>query len=316
MTSPILAADIVGDPLSASNKSPAGVASHPTGLHPEPSSPPGSSSQILSQISSAFQSSNGARNLSSLDATSEEYAKNVLEMDPEATLQGIEEGKMKGEVTFDDTQNAPDLIIHRGGLAVEEPIPQSSSTDGSSLSRGDPKSRQDISIHLETPSEKGQHSSLEANDPELKELLRKKLQREHEVGEGRKRSRFSDLVFTHRFSVFDRQNNESSPFRGFYTLFWLGTFFMLVKIGAKNWYLSGSVFGGNEILTLMLQRDLLVLGLTDGVLCGSTVFCLLLQRLILAGYLSWDGQGWIIQNVSGQLSLIFYINGIINSDRL
>jgi sterol O-acyltransferase len=289
MTSPILAAE-------TSTKSSAEVASYPTGLDPEPPSPVSSSAATLSQprqISSAFPNSNSARNRSSLDTTSDKDADNVLEMDPETTFRGTEEGKMKGGVTFDDTHNAADLSVHQGSLAVE------ARSDGSSLPHRGPKSRQEISMNSEKPSGKRPHSSLlEADDPELKELIRKKLQSEHEVGEGRKRSRFSDLVFTHRFTVFDRQNSESSPFRGFYTLFWLGTFFMLVKIGAKNWYRSGSVFGGNEILILMLQRDLLVLGLTDGVLCGSTAFCLLLQRLILAGYLSWDQQGWIIQNVS------------------
>lgn len=60
------------------------------------------------------------------------------------------------------------------------------------------------------------------------------------------------------------------------------------------------MWGKNEILRLMFHKDVLVLGLTDGVLCGSTIFCLLLQRAIEKGYLSWNRSGWITQNVGLQ----------------
>jgi hypothetical protein len=70
----------------------------------------------------------------------------------------------------------------------------------------------------------------------------------------------------------------------------------------------GNILGTNEIIGLMLQRDLIVLGLSDGVMCASTGFCWILQRLILAGYISWNGEGWIIQNVRCP-RLIFSITG-------
>ncbi|KAL2221437.1 MBOAT, membrane-bound O-acyltransferase family-domain-containing protein [Thermoascus aurantiacus ATCC 26904] len=63
----------------------------------------------------------------------------------------------------------------------------------------------------------------------------------------------------------------------------------------------------NEILRLMFHKDVLVLGLTDGVLCGSTIFCLLLQRAIEKGYLSWNRSGWIIQNAWQT----FYLGAVI-----
>lgn len=77
----------------------------------------------------------------------------------------------------------------------------------------------------------------------------------------------------------------------------MGIALMLVKVAAANWKFYGNIFGGNEILTIMFRRDVLVLGLTDGVLCGSTVWCLALQRAVLKGYLDWNKSGWIIQNV-------------------
>lgn len=38
--------------------------------------------------------------------------------------------------------------------------------------------------------------------------------------------------------------------------------------------------------------------LSDGVMCGLTGVSWLLQKVVLHGYLSWDGSGWIIQHVS------------------
>lgn len=156
-----------------------------------------------------------------------------------------------------------------------------------------------FSVHLKKTSRK-ENLKLEEDDPDFIKIMPKKLLTGIEIGRQEESPRFNDVIFTRQFTVMDRRNNESSLFWGFFTLFWVGTFFMVVKTGARNWHLYGSVFAGNEILTVSIQGDLLVLALTDGVLCASTAFCLLLQRLILAGYLSWERQGWIIQTVSSR----------------
>lgn len=72
---------------------------------------------------------------------------------------------------------------------------------------------------------------------------------------------------------------------------------MLLRISANNWRLHGSIFGGNEIVRLMLSRELFNLGIADGLLCASTGVSLLLQIVIAKGYLRWNRSGWIIQNV-------------------
>jgi sterol O-acyltransferase len=77
----------------------------------------------------------------------------------------------------------------------------------------------------------------------------------------------------------------------------MGTALMLIKVAADNWRRYGSIFGRNEIVRLMLSRDVLVLGITDGVLCGVTVVSLLIQKLVFRGYINWTRSGWIIQNV-------------------
>lgn len=112
------------------------------------------------------------------------------------------------------------------------------------------------------------------------------------------RRKFSDLVFTRQFTAFDRNNtaSASSPFHGFFTLFWLGVGIFMMQIAAKNYQKYGSLFGSNEIMA-MSSRDLIVLGLSDGVMFLSTGFGWILQVLIFKNVLSWNREGWIIQSV-------------------
>lgn len=72
----------------------------------------------------------------------------------------------------------------------------------------------------------------------------------------------------------------------------------MIKMAAQNWSQYGNILGTNEIMGLMFHRDVMVLGLSDGVMCGATGFGLILQKLIQRGWLSWNRTGWIIQSVS------------------
>lgn len=115
----------------------------------------------------------------------------------------------------------------------------------------------------------------------------------------KRRKKFSDLVFTRQFTAFDRQNAEhaDSPFHGFFTLFWLGTAIFMIQIAAKNWAAHGNILGTNDIMKIMLRRDIIILGVSDAIMCGVTGFGWLLQIAILKGYAQWNGAGWILQNV-------------------
>lgn len=91
--------------------------------------------------------------------------------------------------------------------------------------------------------------------------------------------------------------SAESPFHGFFNLFWLGTAIYMLQIAAQNWREYGHVLGSNEIMSLMFHHDVLVLGISDGVMCAATGASLLLQKVIQRGYLSWNKSGWIIQSV-------------------
>jgi sterol O-acyltransferase len=160
--------------------------------------------------------------------------------------------------------------------------------------------------------------TIASDDKELRDILRRGLQRvsieirrcddgnmandvqakEPEASVKRK-GRFSDYVFTRKFSTFDRQNAAAanSPFHGFFTLFWIAVAMMLLKIGAENWKNTGSPLGTNDIMKAMFKRDVVVLLVSDGVMCGLTGVSWVLQLLIKNDYLDWDSSGWIIQNL-------------------
>lgn len=89
----------------------------------------------------------------------------------------------------------------------------------------------------------------------------------------------------------------SSPFQGFFTLFWIAVGFCMLKIGTDNWRETGSPLGTNDIMKNMFKRDVVVLLLSDGIMCGLTGVSWLLQVLVFKGWVDWDGAGWILQNV-------------------
>jgi sterol O-acyltransferase len=185
-----------------------------------------------------------------------------------------------------DDRNEADLL--QGQLAST-----SSSSESESLER------RSVPINLQETDQVGQYLLKTEDADVLKDLLRHNVHLERSGIPEKYRFRFRDLEFTRQLSTFDRQNPKftSSQFHGFFTLFWLGVALLLVKVAANNWRIYGTVWGKNEIIRLMFRKDVLILGLTDFVMCWSTLFCLGLQRAIRRGYLSWSGLGWVVQNV-------------------
>jgi sterol O-acyltransferase len=240
---------------------------------------------------------NSSGNISSASGASE-YDFDAVRIDPSTVVAGSSGGGLHALATLEKPTRRS-----RGGLDALGAGDQRSPP----LSGAGSERRGSISVKLERTGTKGRYL-LRADDPEVREILRRGVERQLREQEGRKeiwRTRFSDLVFTRRFTAFDRRDPEAagSVFHGFFTLFWLGVFLMLVKVGASNYRLYGSVLGSNEILTMMFRRDVLLLGITDGILCAIPVVCLGFQKAILKGWVSWNGTGWIIQNVGCSPSL-------------
>ncbi|KAI1081239.1 MBOAT family protein [Whalleya microplaca] len=150
---------------------------------------------------------------------------------------------------------------------------------------------------------------IASDDIELREILRKRLDKEKADRAPVRREKLRDLVFTRQFSAFDRQNQDAanSPFHGFYVLFWIAIAILIIKMGAENWRKTGNILGTNEIMKTMFRRDVVVLLLSDGIMCGITGVSWVIQRLVFLDYLDWQKSGWIIQNVWQTL----FIAGVI-----
>lgn len=204
---------------------------------------------------------------------------------------------------YDDIQLDPDTLIANTRASLDEPH-EFRTEDGESngtrrrSSMAKANRRRSIQIKLQKTDRKGQYT-LTADDPEISDILKKGFEREKREAKDKSRTRFRDLVFTRQFTTFDRQNpaTSESPFFGFFTLFWLSMVIIFVQVSMHNWRTYGSILGSNQIMKMMFSHDVLILGLTDGVMCAATVEAFLLSKLVQKGYVNWAKQGWIIQNI-------------------
>ncbi|KAI4723054.1 acyl-CoA/sterol acyltransferase [Aureobasidium sp. EXF-10727] len=226
------------------------------------------------------------------DEDVEDYDK--IKLDPDTIVDGSSGGPLGDTAT--GSKSEQDLSLKPSSSGVGH-IRRKSDTNTRQLS---PDSRRkSIQIRLEKTDRKG-HYILTADDPDIRDILRKGMEREEASQDPSKKARsLRDLVFTRQFTTFDRQNplSAESPFHGFFTLFWLAMVLMFLKVSASNWREHGSIFGGNEVFKIMFGHDVLILGVTDGVMVASSILGFLLQQAIVKNYISWNKSGWIIQNI-------------------
>ncbi|TWU71667.1 acyl-CoA/sterol acyltransferase [Metarhizium rileyi] len=145
------------------------------------------------------------------------------------------------------------------------------------------------------------------NDQALQQLLRRTSESARHPDKGTKQKRkFRDHLFTHQFSAFDPHNLDSvnSPFHGFYTLFWLAVALFVLKISVNNWRAYGTPLGSNEIMKTMFRRDVIVLLLSDGVMCGLTGVW---QTLFITGIIGWTH----IRDWPWTHTVFFVLHGIV-----
>ncbi|SMQ51700.1 unnamed protein product [Zymoseptoria tritici ST99CH_1A5] len=249
--------------------------------------------------------SSNERRASSINPKSNPSEPAVIDDDEDAT--GIDDFDDEKMENYDDLKVDPDTLIstrrsmdesyRRGTLSDAE---TSICSDSESVVNGIAGKENSIPIRLESTDKQG-HYLLTADDPEIKEILRKGIEREEaEAGRSKvPRTRVRDLVFTRQFTTFDRRHAAAaeSPFFGFFTLFWICMVLVFCQVAMKNWRDYGSILGRNQVMKLMFSRDVLVLGLTDGVMYAATFEGYFFQKLVRRGYISWAKSGWIIQNI-------------------
>ncbi|KAK4574140.1 Sterol O-acyltransferase 2 (Sterol-ester synthase 2) [Recurvomyces mirabilis] len=209
---------------------------------------------------------------------------------------------------YDEMELDPDTLVANSRKTMDpslrpgtDPLmPQSvTPNDRPSGHLRDRKKRNSIQIRLEKTDRKGRYI-LTADDPEIREILRKGVEREQVEASGKKpRLRFRDLVFTRQFTTFDRRSQASSesPFFGFFTLFWLAMALLIAQSCLKNWREYGSVLGSNQIMKMMFSHDVYVLGLTDGAMTLGMFVTYFIQVFVKKGWVNWGRGGWILQNI-------------------
>ncbi|KAI0502842.1 MBOAT family protein [Xylaria bambusicola] len=162
---------------------------------------------------------------------------------------------------------------------------------------------EDQSLSVKSHNTNGNTSNNSSLQDPLKCTLKK---RDRNKGTHSTNGKFRELLFTRQFSTFDRQNQHAanSPFYGFYVLFWIAVVFWIIKMAADNWRKTGSPLGKNEIMKTMFRRDVVVLFISDGIMCTLTGVSWIIQRLVARDSLDWDTTGWIIQNIWQSLFII------------
>ncbi|TGZ79106.1 MBOAT-domain-containing protein [Ascodesmis nigricans] len=123
----------------------------------------------------------------------------------------------------------------------------------------------------------------------------------HSIKEARRERRrrlFPTVTYESRVSHFDPQS-QHHDFRGFFALFWIGLFIMVMTTALRNLKDTGAVFR-TSIFSLFAQGTL-ELGLTDLGMALSTGFVVPMQKRfsmsVKAGGWSWVDGGWAIQHV-------------------
>ena len=224
-----------------------------------------------------------------------------VSLDPSSSVPSASESVVSDDEDYDTMKLDPDVLMRATKGISAQQLSDLPNSENGHLENGHTRQNgrsTSLEVRLEKTGKRGRYK-LTADDPQIRDIIRWGLEREEALDARKQRSRLRDIIFTRQFTTFDRQNPASSesPFFGFFTLFWLCLIGMLARVAMHNWKMYGSVIGNQEILQMMFDRDVWVLGLTDGALCAATGVGLGLQKLIIKGYLDWNRSGWVIQNI-------------------
>ncbi|EDN94716.1 hypothetical protein SS1G_10590 [Sclerotinia sclerotiorum 1980 UF-70] len=220
----------------------------------KPSTDPKYSSSLKIALETVARNRRDSLDVSESDSL-EDY--DTLKPDPMSIITG---GKGGGLDT--DTGTATEITIPQTVYA-ELKIPFQQSRKGVAK-------RKNIPVTLKKLQKGGgRHYTFETDDAELRDLLKDTVahySQDKKPGQPKHKSKFSDLVFTKKFTAFDRHNNiiAESPFHGFLTLAWLAFVVFVLQLAFANWRTHGNILGTNEIMEMMFHRDVIVLGLSDG----------------------------------------------------
>lgn len=124
----------------------------------------------------------------------------------------------------------------------------------------------------------------------------------HSISSARKQLRarnrlFHTIDYVPRVSHFDPESDYHN-FRGFFTLFWVGLFIMVVTTVLRNIKDTGFPLRV-KVWKSLLNGKVWQLGLSDLVMVASTALTLPIHRLVRnsKGWLRWSQGGMVVQSL-------------------
>ncbi|CAO1637539.1 unnamed protein product [Parajaminaea phylloscopi] len=104
------------------------------------------------------------------------------------------------------------------------------------------------------------------------------------------------VSFKPRHSRFDRSNEQAAkdPFRGFYTLFWIGMGILMLNTFYTTFTSTGRII--SLTFANLFSRDARVLAMSDAVLVGSLFLCVPYVKALKRGWMRYWPTGTIVQH--------------------
>ncbi|KAG8710121.1 hypothetical protein FRC09_000293 [Ceratobasidium sp. 395] len=118
------------------------------------------------------------------------------------------------------------------------------------------------------------------------------------------------ITFTPRSSAFEASGSD--PFRGFYSLFWISMFLLLLRTYVNNFFQNG--YPLSMVFATLFTRDALTLAISDGVLVGSTFICVPFVKAIQKGYIRYYYTGQILLHIYQTVMLGLAIRWTFNRE--
>lgn len=111
---------------------------------------------------------------------------------------------------------------------------------------------------------------------------------------------FPTVDYESRVSHFDPQS-QYHDFRGFFALFWIGLFIMVLTTALRNLKETGQIVR-TSIFSLFALAPA-ELALAELLMALSTIICLHLQRMFQRNNVSWSKTGYLMQHAIQSLWL-------------
>ncbi|KAF8603802.1 MBOAT-domain-containing protein [Ceratobasidium sp. AG-I] len=118
------------------------------------------------------------------------------------------------------------------------------------------------------------------------------------------------ISFTPRSSAFEASGAD--PFRGFYSLFWISMFLLLLRTYVNNFLQNG--YPLSMVFATLFTRDALTLAISDAVLVTSTFICVPFVQALQKGYIRYYYTGQILLHVYHAVTLSLAIRWTFNRE--